>query len=184
MPERGRRAGTGPSAPIRSGSDATHDRSPGRLRRRLGGHAPETNRRAAAADRMHADIVEVDEDLVAALAAHRLDDLVARDDRRLQLAAQRLDSAGEVDRVADDRELQALVAADVAGGGVAIVQPDANLDWLLPRRTAARIPVGDSVQQLQRALDRVGGVAQPGPGRAERRHHAVADVFVERAVAG
>src|SRR5262249_22498806 len=146
MPERGRRARARPKMPICSGGAATRDDRSARrrLRRRFDGHAPEAYRRAAAGDGMPADIVEVDEALVAPLAAHRLDDLVARDDRGLQLAAQRFDAAGEVDGVADDRELQALVAADVAGGGVAVVQPDADLDRLLPRPPPAGIPLDQS----------------------------------------
>ena len=52
----------------------------------------------------------------------------------------------------------------------------------LPLQDAARVPHFELVDDRAQAAERVGGVVRAGIGRAERRHHPVADELVERAV--
>ena len=82
-------------------------------------------------------------------------------------------TGGDVYRIADGGVLHALRGADVADYGGSGVKADADADASVePRGLALHID-----GRLNGAL----GIAVGGDRRAEQRHDAVADIFIERA---
>ena len=70
----------------------------------------------------------------------------------------------------------------IAGNHRPGVDADADVELGAPAALPARVELMQSVEHLERRLDRVVGVVGIVERRAEQRHHHVADELVERAV--
>ena len=87
------------------------------------------------------------------------------------LARHLLDARGRVDRIADDRELDAAAAADRAGDDRARVDADADAQLLA-------VALAHRQRDLDRRRDRAVGVLGERLRRAEDAEQPVADVLV------
>src|SRR5437764_7729925 len=96
---------------------------------------------------------------------------LGQQDRVARIARRALNARGDVDRVADDRELEPATAADRTGDHRSGVDADAD-----PQLAA--VALLDRVGDLARGLERAIGVVGQVLGGAEDAHHSVADELV------
>src|SRR5262249_26355713 len=82
---------------------------------------------------------------------------------------------GEVDRVAERRIFEALLRAEIADAGLPRMDADAEAD----RRIGQGADGTRDVEGGEAAVERVARILERG---VPERHHAVADIFVDRAV--
>src|ERR1700687_339391 len=101
-------------------------------------------------------------------------------DQDLPAAGPRAEARGGGDRGADDRVLQPLGAADVAGEDFAGIEADADGDRPPALTAPLGVEPGDPALHGDRRLDCPVGVIAASQGRPPERHHRVADELVER----
>ena len=99
-----------------------------------------------------------------------------------ELLRRALEARREVHRVADDRVLHALLAADVARDDLAGVDADAGPERLQSALDELHVELRERLAHPDRGAHRVERVVVLRHGRAEDRHDRVADVLVDDAV--
>jgi len=106
--------------------------------------------------------------------------LLGDQDRYAEGLGELLDARRDVHRVADGRVLAPLRGADVAHHHRTGVHPDAHAERRLAARHARPVERGERFLHGERAAHGARGVVELRDRRAEVRHEAVAQVFVER----
>src|SRR5258706_15245385 len=96
-----------------------------------------------AAQHMAAQVSECRCQLVAAFCKECFDEGGRDEYLGIERSTECFDSAGNVHGVADDRELQPAVAANIALGDLPIVNADGNADRWFPRSKALFTPLVD-----------------------------------------
>ena len=93
-----------------------------------------------------------------------------------------LDTAGDVDRVADHGELKLIVVADITMDHVAVVNSDRHANGVSAVSMAALVPRINGSQNVECAARRIAGVLRTRQGWAKSRHQAIAQILIDDTV--
>src|SRR5215212_5652640 len=133
---------------------------------------------------METEVLEIGKQLGVVLASYRIDDLLAGQDGNIKLPRHRLNAVCNIDRIANDGEFDAPLASDVAKDHLAMVETDADPQWLQPGSDALSVPCNDFLSHQAGTSHGIGGVVGTRFGSSEGGHEPVAQKFIEGAPVG
>ena len=99
--------------------------------------------------------------------AERIDESTGYEKSGLKASAVCLNSAGDIDGIAEDGEFKPVVAADITLQDLAVVDADGDLNRRIIGAFILRVATAERLEHIKRTMRRVGRIARAGYGRSE-----------------